>query len=133
MDKDKLGNHFIDIGTIITDNLTGLKYQVVEITSTGLKQMQVTSITESKEVFTPFETIENAFAAGNISISGYEPTDLKILHLVIIDLKTSVKLKEDEYRDSLIPVTRNQLKKKGLVKIKKKVKKYLHPHYDMSV
>lgn len=120
---EKLGSHYITTGTIITDTITNQKYEVLEITSLGLKQKQVTSISEPLIVFTAYEQLETYFNQGHISISGYEPTDGKILHLLISDLIVTSKESEKQKYDS-IPVTRLQLIGEESIKVKKRVKAY---------
>lgn len=93
MEKEILGSHTIAPGTIITDNLSHLQYRVIETTPKGLRQLQVTAISNPEEIFTNYSQIEDRFSKGSISISGYEPTDIKILYLVISDLKKKHTIK----------------------------------------
>lgn len=115
MEKQIIGNYFIDNTTIITDNKTHLQYQVIETSNKGIKQKLITTISESHESFLDYDRLEKGFTEGHITISGYEISDGKILHLVINNLKNPPKKSPPVYK---------QLKKSGLVAIKKKVKKY---------
>lgn len=115
MQKEILGTHFIDETTVITDNKTHLQYQVIETNGKGIKQKLISSLTSGDEIFVSYEALEKGFIDGHITISGYEISDGKILHLVINDLK------KIESHTTIF----SQLKKTGSVQIKKKVRKLI--------
>lgn len=90
MNKELVGSHAIDIGTVILDNKTHLSYSITEIFSTGIKMKLISTVGENPELYCGYDYIENGFINSDISISGYEVSDSKILHLVINDLKVSM-------------------------------------------
>lgn len=114
MQKEIIGSHYIDVGTTITDNLTNLKYVVIHVTGEGLRQKRVTSIGDQIEIFTSYAQIENLFVEGKINIEGYNPEDLKILHLVLNDMRKNSSTKK----------VVQQYSNNGYRVIKKKVSKF---------
>lgn len=122
LSKEILGSKYIDVGTKVKDEQSGLTYKVSDVNQNGLTLKECKSFGECAELTVPFDEFENKFLSKEISIQGYSNDNKDhaiILHTVIRHLKSSFEyggiIKSFEEKEKTIENAKK--KRKRLAKV----------------